>query len=146
MKTFSILADSAQIDQKQKVHALGINWTHMPSPALEMTIITFVEVPPDELPAALAVKLELRDSEDQPVTLSPPDGSTPIPVLARSTGTAEPLEPSRQWEPVRLPFVAQIGPGLPLEPGNYKFVITVERAGGDTQSDELRFRVRKPGD
>ncbi len=138
-----MLADAAQIDEQTKVHALGINWTHTPSPALPMAIIVLAEVSQDEMPAALSLKIELLDSDNQPVSVpSPPDGQTKQ-LKIEGVGTATPHEGVREWEPVRVPFVAQVGPGLPLQPGNYKFLINVSTARGESESDELRFRVRE---
>jgi hypothetical protein len=42
--------------------------------------------------------------------------------------------------------VVQVGAGLPLAPGDYKFKIAVSRAEGETQHDQLRFVVRKAGE
>ena len=145
MKVVSLLADAAQVDQQTKVHALGINWTHMPSPPLPMAIIVLTEVSPDEMPAALSIVIELLDSGGQPVSLpQPPDGQ-PKPLRIEGVGTASPREGGNEWEPTTVPFVAQVGPGLPLEPGNYKFAIRIHSARGGSQSDELRFRIRQPG-
>lgn len=136
-----MLADAAQIDQQSKVHALGINWTHMPSPPLAMAIVAFVELPGDTVPAALSMTIELRDEANNPVELPIDPNGTSRPFRVETVATAESNgEPT--WEPARVPFVAQVGPGLPLPPGNYRFAIAVSRAGGETVTDELRFRIR----
>lgn len=147
MKVFSVLADQAQIDPQAKVHALGINWTTMSSPTAPMAVIVVAEIPAEETPAALSMAINLLNSNDEPVEIpSPPDGQLK-PLSVTGVGTAARTDFGREaWEPVRVPFVAQIGPGLPMPPGDYRFAITVSQAGGETVSDELRFHVRKTGE
>jgi hypothetical protein len=112
-----------------------------------MAIVVFAELSSDELPAALSLEIGLLDSKDEPVELpSPPDGQLK-PFSVNGVATAVPKgDAALEWEPVRVPFVAQLGPQLPVPPGDYKFVITVSSAGGDTVSDELRFRILKAGE
>jgi hypothetical protein len=146
VKLLSMLADQAQIDPQQKVHALGLNWTHIHSPAPTMAVIVIAEVSLDETPTAFSVMVELVDSNGEPVNVPSPPKGEPQPFKATAVGTAGKADPDHPWAPTRIPFVVQVGAGLQLTPGDYKFVIAASRAGGETQHDELRFVVRKAGE
>lgn len=139
-----MLADAALIDQQTKVHALGLNWTNMPSPTLPMAIVVFTELEQSELPAALSLKIQLLDSNQKPAGARTNDGKLE-PIVIEGVGTAAPWEESRRWEPLRMPWSVAIGP-IALDPGNYIFRVTVSRAGADdTLVEDLRFRVRPSG-
>jgi hypothetical protein len=89
----------------------------------------------------------LVNSEGEPVKVPLPPNGELQPLSVNGVGTAAPPDYNRgAWEPARVPFVAQIGPNLPVPPGDYRFVITVSQAGGETISDEVRFHIRKAGE
>ena len=147
MKVFAFLADAAQVDQQTKVHALGLNWTHMPTPTLPMAVVAFAELEPEDLPAALSVRIELLDAEEQPVDVPADTEGNYKPLAITGVGTASEFEGPRKGEPIMVPFVTQIGPGLPLKPGFYSFRVTVKLAeSGESGTAEVRFRVREPSE
>jgi hypothetical protein len=139
VKLLSMLADQAQIDQQQKVHALGLNWSHTHSPLPAMAVIVFAELSPDETPTALSVTIELLDAQGEAVKVPLPPSGELQPFRATAVGTAQQTNLAH----VRLPFVVQVSAGLPLTPGDYKFTIEASRAGGETQHDELGFVVAR---
>lgn len=142
MKLTLMLADAAQLDAQLKLYVLGANWTHTSTPTPPMSLIVVADLDPSELPAAIALTAELVDEAGNQVELaSPPDGALK-PVLVEGVGTATPLPPHREGEPVRVQFVANLGPGMPLEPGKYAFRVQVSQADGDSHSDQIHFRVR----
>lgn len=113
----------------------------MPSPTLPMALLIFTELEPSELPAVLSLKVELLDSEYNPAGPGTPDGKREE-LVVEGVGTAAPMETVRSWEPLRVPWSVAIGP-MVLDPGNYLFRVKVSRAGTqDSQSEDLRFRVR----
>lgn len=131
-----MLADQAQIDQQQKVHALGLNWSHAHSPLGAVAVIVLAELSPDETPTALSVKVELLDAQGEAVKVpSPPHGELK-PFTAIAVGTAQQTNAV-----IRVPFVVQVSAGMSLTPGDYRFAIEASRAGADAQHDELRFAV-----
>jgi hypothetical protein len=138
VKLLSMLADQAQIDQQQKVHALGLNWTHTHSPLPNVAVIVLAELSPDETPTALSVTISLLDAQGETVKVPLPPSGELQPFTATAVGTA----PQSNLG-VRVPFVVQVGAGLPLTPGDYKFSIEATRAGGGAQQDELRFVVAR---
>jgi hypothetical protein len=140
VKVISLLADLAQIDH-QKVHAIGLNWITMPSPTLPIAVVILAEIPAEEAPVAVTMNFTLLNSQGEAVDVPlPPDGQL---KRLKVSGAATAMRDANRdpWEPVRVPFVAQIGPSLPIPPGDYKFAITVSQAGGETITDELRFHV-----
>lgn len=138
MRLLSLLADQAQIDQQQKVHALGLNWSHTHSPLPPLAVIVLAELSPDETPTALSVTVELFDAQGEAVKVPLPPSGELQPFRATAVGTAQQTN-----QAVRVPFVVQVGAGVLLTPGDYKFKIEASRAGGEAQQDELPFVVAR---
>ncbi len=58
-----LLADAAQVDAQAKIHALGLGWTHIPTPTPPIAIVSVVELQPEEVPTAFEIKFELLDAD-----------------------------------------------------------------------------------
>lgn len=138
-----LLADAAQVDSRNKVHALGMGWTHTQAPSPPMAVVAFVELDPSELPFDLKFHLELHDSNKTPVTMLTPEGSRPVVVDAEVHGS--PRDESREGEPLIVPIVAQFGPGVITTPGSYSVHVTTTRQkSGEAVQATRDFLVFEP--
>lgn len=144
MKLDLHLADSASVDDRSKIYALGLGWTVTSSPTPAFAVLLVIELEPEEVPADLEFQLELVGEGDAvarfPAQQSEEKGR---PVIAGGQLQAPPLPADYPGDPLRLPLVVNFQPGIILEAGRYRFKATVTR-----ESESLHavqgFRVRLP--
>jgi len=139
MKVTLLLADSAQaVDGK--LYVLGGGWSITgPDPA-PMAIAMKIEVPWDETNQRHSWKLELLDSDAQPVTLDGDEGPSPLEIGGEfEVGRPAGVKPGT---PIDLPLAINLTP-VPLEPdGRYVWKLWIdERTDEDWQ---VAFSTRPP--
>jgi hypothetical protein len=140
-------ADSASVDDRSKTYALGLGWTHIGSPTPPMALLAFIDLQPDEVPAKIQIHIELLDSEGRAVHFRQPGtGQEGPPVMVDGTVDASAVdETAYRGEPIRVPFVVQLGPGLVMDPGLYRFRGVLTREGNEESVETSQyFRVREP--
>ncbi|WP_194813752.1 hypothetical protein [Nocardia sp. XZ_19_385] len=118
MKLLVLLADSAQVAAGGKVHALGLGWNETVSPTPPMALVMFLESEPGE-----------RLDDEVRITGALVDGSGE-PAQQKSLGALQ-FQTSLQVgaDADRAIAVVNFGPGIPLEPGSYAWVLSAEEAG-----------------
>lgn len=142
MKLTLMLADAAELDQRGRVHALGLHWTNTQTPTPAMTIVATVEFEREHLPAKLAVHVELHGHDEKPTKIRVGQAVQESLVM---DGIAQVTDTSgvQRGEPVLASFVMNIGPGIELDPGLYSFFMTVTRESDSASvSARRRFRIR----
>jgi hypothetical protein len=137
MKVTMLLADHAQAAEG-KLNIIGAGWTMVgPAPAPFAIAILF-EVPWDRANEEHEFRLELVDSDGDPVLVPTPDGEAPL-VLEGQFEVGRPPG-VRRGTPLPFPLAINMGP-QPLAPGGrYEWRLTV-----DEESDEdwrLPFSTR----
>lgn len=138
MKVDLLLADAAQVDDRNKVHAIGLGWTNVPTPTPNFTVVVILDLDNSEVPNPITVHISLLDAERNPAR--PTDVEGPGGITIAAGGQAAPLGPERQGEPIRIPIAAPLGP-LALTPGLYFFRATAV-VGKAVEHAEQAFRVR----
>ena len=142
MKALLLLADSAQVDDRAKLYALGLGWSHIGSPTPPIAVVFMIDLEPHEVPSSLMIQLELRDANGRVAHLPSPTPDEARPFILRAEMEAKRDEAS-SGEPIMVPGVFQIGPGLQLDPGTYTFHLIVGRdLGKDEVEADRSFRVR----
>jgi hypothetical protein len=136
-KIIMMLADSAQaVDGK--LYILGGGWSMTgPNPSPSALAIKF-EVPWEAANRKHKVRIELLDSDGQPVLVQGPESPEPMLIQADlEVGRPTGLSPGT---PLDSPFAINIGP-LPLKPGRYEWRCTVV---GANVSQSCAFTFREP--
>lgn len=113
-----LLADAATTSDG-KVHALGLGWTHVPTPLPPFMLIAFVDVDHTATTVPVQLDLELVDADGHLVHLPSPNG--PVPVNAQMTGTVQGDPNAGPGALTRLPLVLSYAAGMPLPPGRYQW-------------------------
>lgn len=137
-------ADSGQSDATTgKAHALGIGWTAVDAPTTApmavLTIVTFDNQA--EAAGEHDISLILIDQEHQPVML--PEIGKPIEIEGKISLETKPGVPDDS--PASAPFVVNIGPGLPLEPGHrYTWKVSVDEKTDESWSTSFMTRPFEP--
>jgi hypothetical protein len=136
-KVIMMLADSAQA-VAGKLYVLGGGWSMTgPTPAPSALAIKF-EVPWEAANRKHKVRIELLDSDGQPVLVPGPESPQPMLIQADlEVGRPTGLSPGT---PLDSPFAINIGP-LPLKPGRYEWRCTVVDAN---ISQSCAFTFREP--
>lgn len=140
MKVTVLLADAAQSDPTGKTHVLGLGWTAIDAPTTHpiavLVLVTF-EGREEAGTAPHEVTLRLNAGDGTPFEL--PDTGQPLVLTAgleleaHSDGMSD--------GPVTAPFAVNIGPGLPLEPGQqYRWEAEVD--GRADQRADVAFATR----
>jgi hypothetical protein len=99
MRAIVLLAQSAQLDPRGTVHALGLGWTTSPTRVPQHALIIFVEVDWAELGQEFPIGAELVDSDGAQVA------NTEHGVI---NARHQPVHP--EGTPVTIPFIATIPP------------------------------------
>lgn len=139
MDVVILLADSAQVDQSGKLHALGIGWDQTTSPTAPAGLIVLVKVPWVQTNQRHHLTVQLLDADGRPVALSTPLGDQPVQLEADFEAGRPPgmTAGAEQMMKLALP----LGP-MPLAPGRYEW-----RAEIDDRSDpswSAAFNVGAP--
>jgi hypothetical protein len=144
MKVTVLLADSAQTDQNGKIHALGLGWTFTVSPTPPLAVVLLIDVEWTETNEKFEVKAELVTADGAAISGEGPAG--PIPVAF--AGVFEVGRPPGlpHGTPVRLPIAVNLGPGLPLVPGQrYVWRVSVDGVHEDGWDASFLIRDAQPG-
>lgn len=135
-----LLADAAQTAPDGKVHALGLGWSTIHTPLPPQAVVVLIKVPWDVTNVKHVAVVELHDSDGEPVQLAGPLGSQPVRVEAEFETGRPPGLP--RGTPIDLPLTFTVGPGMPLMPGRYVWVLSVD---GETKQDwRAAFLVKQP--
>jgi len=144
MKVTVLLADSAQADQAGKVHALGLGWTLTGSPSPPMAVVLLIDVEWTETNQKYRVKAELLTADGRPVMAEGP--AAPVPVAFEGEFEVGRPPGIPHGTPGRLPVAVNIGPGLPLVPGQrYVWRATVDGHHEDGWDAGFLVREAEPG-
>lgn len=138
-----LLADNAQ-NVAGKLYILGAGWS-LTGPAPSPSAVAMkIDVPWEATNRKHQVRIELHDSDGNPVRIPGPVDSQPLRVIV-------PLEVGRppgmvQGTPIDWPFAMNVGP-IALNPGRYEWRCTVEevKAGKPEEvraSQSCAFTVR----
>jgi hypothetical protein len=124
MEAHILLADSAAHDQQNgKIHALGLGWSKTTTPLPPQAIILLIKVPWTQANEQHQLEIELVDADGHPVTVPGQLGEQPV-KIGGSFETGRPAGiPSGTPLDVALTF--NIGQGMPLAPGRYTWVLTI---------------------
>jgi hypothetical protein len=125
-----LLADSAQA-VAGKLFILGGGWSLIGPDPTPMALAVKIEVPWDQTNQTHAFRLELLDSDGNPV-VAPGEGAEPVFVEGNfEVGRPAGIKPGT---PIDFPFAVNLGP-IPLEPDTrYAWRLSID---GDSQ-DEWR--------
>jgi hypothetical protein len=141
MQAVVLLADSAQTDSANKVHALGLGWSVTSAPTPPAALVVFVKVPWNATNVKHSFVLRLLDTDGHPVML----GEDPV------TGETAPLMAQGDFEVGRPPglppgmaidqaFAMTLGP-MPLPPGQmYEWQLEID--GHHEEAWSANFYVR----
>ena len=142
MEAHILLADSAQASPDGKVHALGLGWSNTVTPLPPQAVVILIKVPWDLANEEHSLRVELQDEDGKGVSAAGPLGAQAVVM----EGTFEPGRPPgvRKGTPLDVPFAFNVGPGLPLSPGRYVWMLTID---GETREEwRAPFQVRQqPG-
>lgn len=120
---YLVLAGSAELSANHLVAALGLNWSHVPSPAPPHVLLVFLKVPWAEAERSVAWRVELVDAAGERVSRGaggPALSEEGLLTIGRPDG----------W-PVGMALdhtkLCQVGAGLELAPGEvYEWRLFVE--------------------
>lgn len=134
------MCDAAQAGADSKSHILGAGW-RICGPVLQPhAVVAIMSFDSFEQSAEHTVRLELIDQDGQPVVVATPQG----PMMMRNEGVVvvQPVPDVPHGMDVDVPFVAEVGPGLPLKPGGrYVWQLWID---GETKDDwRVSFYVRE---
>lgn len=140
MKLRLLLADSAQVGESNKVSALGIGWTRTITPTPPLAVIVLIDMDSREAGKKHQLVIELCDQDGKPVVLA--GGSDGVPesgvrIGAEITGDAAP--DLVEGESLRLAAAVQLGPGIPLSPGVYRFQVWAENHADSLVYEQFRI-------
>ena len=127
-----LLADAAQDDGTGKMNALGLGWTKMSTPTPPMSVIFFADLDAGDLGRPHKVVCSLRDESGVTATLPGTDDGVSVDVELPEVSAADMSE-----GPLRISMVIQVGPGMPLRVGAYRWVAEVD----GVESGEVEFAV-----
>ena len=138
MHAVVLLADSAQTDPANKVHALGIGWSVTTSPTPPAAVVVLMKVPWNQTNTKHRLTLRLVDADGRPAP-EPSDEVEPLIVegefeVGRPAGIPEGMA-------IEQSFTVGLPPGLPLMPGEvYEWRLEVD--GRHDESWSAKFFVR----
>ncbi len=135
-----LLADAAQA-VGGKLYILGGGWSTTGPHPTPSALAIYIKVPWDQANRRHRMRLDLVDSDGNPVEVDSPIGSQPVVVeseieVGRPPGTAP-------GTPLDIALAINLGP-LPLAPGSrYEWRMTI---GGESHEDwRWAFSTRAPG-
>jgi hypothetical protein len=137
VKVTILLADAAQAAEG-KLYVLGGGWSITGPDPSPMALAIKIEVPWDQANTPHSCRLELLDSDGQPVEAETPEGEQPI-VFEASFEVGRPPG-VKQGTPIDLPLAVNMPP-VPLEPGGrYEWRLLID---GRTEPDwRVAFSTR----
>lgn len=138
MRVSLYLADYAQTAPNLKVNAIGIGASSFSTPLPRHTVVLLLDLEPDEIGPVQADLVLLNESDE---TVQDPKGNEVRIVFEFKPEVKSGVKPSA----VTLPATLDIGPGISLTPGLYRWSATVSR--GELVEQVARvFQVRATND
>lgn len=143
MKATLLLADSAQADPNGKVHGLGVGWSMIATPTPPMAIIVLIDCPWDQTNMKHQLTIDLVDADGRPVSFEQDSLGSPEPAVHIEADFESGRPPGiPAGTPLRQPFVINLGPGLPLTPGQkYEFRISINDEPMDSSLGAFTIQV-----
>jgi hypothetical protein len=143
MQAVVLLADSAQVDTSNKVHALGLGWSITSTPTPPAALVVFVKVPWTATNVPHSFALRLVDQDGQPVVAGEnPTSGEPAPLMAEGTfevGRPPGLSPGMA---IDQPIVLPLTQGMALQAGQiYEWRLEID--GHHEESWSAKFLVRR---
>lgn len=142
VKVTMLLADYAQVADG-KLTVVGGGWSRTGPESIPFGIALLVLVPWDQANRKHLMRLELVDSDGNPVMMDAEQGEAPVVFfddVEFEVGRPAGVKPGT---PLDLPLAINSGP-LPLEPGRYEWRLTID---GESEEDwRLAFSVRDAPD
>lgn len=133
MKLDILLADYVQGTPGQKLHSIGLGWTQVSTPLPPHGLLILVEADAKDFADTVTVRAWLTDDGD--TQLTDPD-EKPIEMQAELSGQ---VADDPAGVPVLAPVTLNIGGGLKLEPGIYRWKAEIVE---HQCTAERPFRVR----
>jgi len=138
MKVTILLADAAQAAEG-KLYVLGGGWSITGPEPSPMALAIKIEVPWDQANQPHVCRLELLDSDGQPINAETPDGDEAEIFFEANFEVGRPVG-VKPGTPIDLPLAVNIPP-LPLEPGGrFEWRLLID---GRTEADwRVAFSTR----
>jgi hypothetical protein len=141
MKVTMMLADHAEVAEG-KLFINGGGWTVTGPGPIPFGIALFIEVPWDRANTKHKFKLELLDSDGEPVTVETPEGEQPIVGEGEfEVGRMPGIKPGT---PLPFPFALNFAPPPPIPPGG-QYVWQLSIDGKSDDDWRLTFSTRTAG-
>lgn len=139
MEVAFILCDAAQVSPDGKVHILGAGWRNCGPAIAPHAVVAIITFDGSEQGDHQLV-LDLVDEDGRTVTVPTPQG--PAEIRAEGTLHVDVPEGLPLGRVMDFPFIAPVGPGLPLRPGGtYVWQLWLD---GNTRDDwRCPFYVRE---
>jgi len=138
MKVTILLADAAQAAEG-KLYVLGGGWSITGPEPSPMALAIKIEVPWDQANQPHVCRLELLDSDGQPINAETPDGDEAEIFFEANFEVGRPVG-VKPGTPIDLPLAVNIPP-LPLQPGGrFEWRLSID---GRTEADwRVAFSTR----
>ncbi|MBF6363190.1 hypothetical protein IU447_24035 [Nocardia farcinica] len=144
MKLIAMLADAAQVDSLGKVHILGLGWSSTSTPTSPQAVIIVADLTPEEAQWSNQRTITVRLCGESGEVVQIPRPTSPETTTTVDLRVELDLMPDDDAHVHRLSVAANIGPGIPIPPGRYQWVVTVEGEGGVSESVPFTVRSEKP--
>ncbi len=139
MDAVLLLADAAQADPANKVHALGLGWTVTSTPTPPAALVALIKVPWHATNEPHRAVLRLLDADGRAVELPGPEGESTVEIVSEFEVGRPPGVPT--GTAIDVPLVVTLGPGMPL-PANTRYVWQLEIDGEVKDGWSAPFSVR----
>lgn len=138
-----LLADYAQVPVpgSDKISAIGLGWTRTTTPLPQQSVVVLFDFDWTEANERHSFRVELlTEDHRQAVTTQGPTGEAPLAVdgdveVGRPAGVA-------RGSVLRVPWTLTLPAGLPLLPGSYLWLVTMDGDAG--KSYRASFQVIDP--
>ncbi|MEV6897472.1 hypothetical protein [Amycolatopsis sp. NPDC051372] len=134
MRLYLAMVDYAQGSSNAKVNAIGLGWSQTITPLPHHGLALFIDFDASEIGEIEADFVLLDDAGE---VVKDPDGSETRVKL----GMRPDVNPDAEPVATTVPLTLDIGAGMPLPAGKYRWRATVTR-GNDVSETERPFTVR----
>ena len=134
-----LVCDAAQADSDGRLYVLGAGTQVQPLPTPPHALMVRLRLSSDEALRPHEVRLSLFTSSGGPVMVPGPALMPTGPAAVPGAVSAQPLQLGQDlpalaasaddlpdWGPVAVPLVFNMGPGLPVQVGPHRWVLTVD--------------------
>jgi hypothetical protein len=140
MQAVVLLADSAQTDPSNKLHALGLGWSVTTTPTPPAAVAVLMKVPWHQTNTRHQLLLRLVDADGRPAP--PPTESSPGPLVIEAEFEVGRPAGLPEGMAIDQSFTVVLGPGLPLDAGEvYEWRLDID--GQHEEGWSARFFVRR---